>query len=578
VTLLNRIQIAQKLALAFGVTLACCLLLGGFSLGQLSSVNHAAGQMANHYMPSARLLATMDSRLNAMRRVALREIEAGNNLQEFRAQESRMEKLDKDFTEAQKEYEPFVESSQEHEFYDQFKEKLSTYKAAMVRTNQLQEQGKLAEAAVLSKTLGLESFTSLSDALNAGIKSTTDQGTAFAKAAAQKYDNAKLLILLLLTVSVALSLILSVIITRNITVPLKRAAEMLGKVAEGDLTHNLEVTSQDEIGALTDSLNHTVESLRVLLATVSENATQLAAASEEISASASHSSESAHRQSDQTAQVSTAMQEMSATVTEVSDNSRRAADAAREASDTARTGGKVVSETLTTMRSIAGSTTAVAAKITELGKSSQRIGTIAAVIDDIADQTNLLALNAAIEAARAGEQGRGFAVVADEVRKLAERTAAATKEIAGMIESIQKEAREAVAAMQGGSREVELGVTKTEGSGKALDQIIEMASRVGDMVAQIATAATEQSATAEQVNANISNIAEMTSQSSINAGETAKACTDLSNLAFNLQTLVGNFKLNRSSEHPANSYRRTPPSPVRSERDDFSSRDLGIVQ
>jgi len=576
VNILNRLQVTQKLTLAFGVMLAFCLLLTGFCLYQLSEVNAAANRLANRYLTSMRLLSTMDSRLNSKRRVELREIAAGKDMKEFHAEQSRIKELQKDVLAAQNEYEQYIDSAEQRATYDQFKEKLSAYESSMIHTNQMQEQGKIAEAEAFSKVQGKQAFVDVAAALDTAIASNNNLGIVFAKAAEQKYATAKLLILLLLGIAAVVSIGLAASITRNISIPLKRAAEVLGKVAEGDLTHHLEITSQDEIGALTNSLNHTVAELGSLLATVAENATQLAAASEEISASASHSSESAQRQSDQTTQVATAMHEMSATVVEVSNNSQKAADAAREASDTARNGGTVVSETLTTMRAIAASNSAVATKITELGKSSERIGAIASVIDDIADQTNLLALNAAIEAARAGEQGRGFAVVADEVRKLAERTAAATKEIAGMIESIQKEAREAVAAMRSGSLEVERGVTRTEGSGKALDQIIEMASRVGDMVAQIATAATEQSATAELVNDNISNIAEMTSQSSINAGETAKACTDLSNLAFNLQTLVGNFKLDSSKGRRATEANHRNPPPAL--QDEYSSFDLRSLQ
>jgi methyl-accepting chemotaxis protein-2 (aspartate sensor receptor) len=363
-----------------------------------------------------------------------------------------------------------------------------------------------------------------------------------------------------------------IMMNRWVSKPLQKAVLVTDKLAAGDFSGTTDFNTDDqptenEVELLERGIQRMANSLRGLLEKIHISATQLAAASEQISASASHSSESARRQSDQTTQVATAMLEMSATVVEVSNNSQQAADAARGASDTARNGGKVVSETLATMRSIATSTNAAASKIGELGKSSERIGAIAAVIDDIADQTNLLALNAAIEAARAGEQGRGFAVVADEVRKLAERTASATREIAGMIENIQKEAREAVTAMQSGTHEVELGVAKTEGSGKALDQIIEMASRVGDMVSQIATAAIEQSATAEQVNANIANIAEMASQSTTNADETSKACTDLADLAISMQTILGNFKLNSSAERsPSNPLARNVPPSRRSER------------
>jgi methyl-accepting chemotaxis protein len=239
------------------------------------------------------------------------------------------------------------------------------------------------------------------------------------------------------------------------------------------------------------------------------------------------------------------MQEMSATVQQVSENSNRAAAASRQAAETALHGGRTVDETLAKMRVIATAVSGTAKKVEELGKRSDEIGRIVGVIDDIADQTNLLALNAAIEAARAGEQGRGFAVVADEVRKLAERTTSATKEIAQMIKNIQDETRVAVTAMETGTRQVEEGVNSTAEAGKALKQIIEMAEQVGEMITHIATAATEQSGASEQVNQSMDQIARLNQESAVGSQEAASACQHLSGLALDLQKMVSNFQLSQ---------------------------------
>jgi len=198
---------------------------------------------------------------------------------------------------------------------------------------------------------------------------------------------------------------------------------------------------------------------------------------------------------------------------------------------------------LTQMRSISESVSGTAKKVGELGRSSDQIGRIAGVIDDIADQTNLLALNAAIEAARAGEQGRGFAVVADEVRKLAERTTTATKEIAGMIVTIQDGTKGAVKAMEIGSQQVEEGVTSTARAGESLHEIIRMSEEVGSMITQIATAATQQSGATADVNRTMEQIAQLVKESAVAAQQSAKACQDLSELALTLQNMVGSFKL-----------------------------------
>src|SRR5271169_6781810 len=200
------------------------------------------------------------------------------------------------------------------------------------------------------------------------------------------------------------------------------------------------------------------------------------------------------------------------------------------------------------MRTIANSVGDTARKVQELGKRSDEIGRISGVIDDIADQTNLLALNAAIEAARAGEQGRGFAVVADEVRKLAERTGAATKEISAMIGTIQSETRTAVAAMEAGSREVESGVESTRRAGDSLQQIIQMSDHVGEMVKQIATAATQQAAATQEIDNNVDQIARIAASTESGAQQTADALQDFAGFALNLQQLVGQFRLSDGTE------------------------------
>ncbi len=330
--------------------------------------------------------------------------------------------------------------------------------------------------------------------------------------------------------------------------PLSASVELANRIAANDLSvDDLVVDAEDEIGETTAALNQMKNNLREIVRAISGTAVHVASASEELSSSASQQANGAETQNSQTTQVATAMQEMSSTVLQVSENSNRAAEASRHAAETAREGGEIVEETLGKMRIIADSVGGTARKMEELGKSSDQIGRIAGVIDDIADQTNLLALNAAIEAARAGEQGRGFAVVADEVRKLAERTTTATKEIAVMIKNIQDETKTAVTAMEAGTRQVEEGVASTSRAGDSLKQIIHMSEEVGEMITHIATAATEQSSASEEVNSNMEVIAKLVKESADGAQQSAKACQDLSSLALDLQNMVGKFNL--GSEH-----------------------------
>jgi methyl-accepting chemotaxis protein len=351
--------------------------------------------------------------------------------------------------------------------------------------------------------------------------------------------------LVLFFITAFCTVVLALMVERQISGPLQRVTSLLQDVAEGegDLTKRMLITSQDEIGQLSHWFNTFMEKLHGIVLQVAATADHVASASEEISASATQQAQAAGVQKDQATQVADTMQQMSSTVTEVSDNSNKAAEASRQAAETARRGGSIVEETLNKMRVIADSVSATAKKVEQLGKSSDQIGRIIGVIDDIADQTNLLALNAAIEAARAGEQGRGFAVVADEVRKLAERTTTATKEIAGMIKNIQDETKTAVSAMEQGTKQVEEGVSSTANAGASLKEIIRMSEQVGEMVAHIATAAMEQSSATEQVNHNMDQIARLAKESADGAQQSAKACLDLSGMALDLQKMVGSFKL-----------------------------------
>jgi methyl-accepting chemotaxis protein len=438
------------------------------------------------------------------------------------------------------------------------------YHGMVDRVVELHRAGKQKEAIELMATPE-------SDAVRADLASTIAElvalqdklktGAREEQAAAE--SRTTMLISILAIVGVVIGLVVAMLIVRSITGGVTRMVAMIGEVAANNLTvEDMEITSEDEIGKAGLALNKMKNNLRELIQSIAGTAEHVASASEELSSSATQQSQSAETQNNQTTQVATAMQEMSSTVLQVSENSNKAAEASRQAAETAREGGSIVEETLTKMRVIADSVGGTAKKMEELGRSSDQIGRIAGVIDDIADQTNLLALNAAIEAARAGEQGRGFAVVADEVRKLAERTTTATKEIAQMIKNIQDETKTAVIAMEAGTKQVEDGVQSTSRAGDSLKQIIHMSEEVGEMITHIATAATEQSSASEEINNNMEMIAKLVKESADGAQQSAKACQDLSGLALDLQNMVGKFNLGNehSQSGQSRAQRRKPGS------------------
>ena len=336
--------------------------------------------------------------------------------------------------------------------------------------------------------------------------------------------------------------------------PINESAKVLEKLAQGDLTVKMNGEYQGDYAKIKDSINGMSASFSNALSDVANAVQATASASTQISSSSEEMAAGAQEQSSQTAEVAAAVEQMTKTILESTKNAGVAAENAKRAGEIALEGGKTVQDTILGMNNISNVVLKSAATVQELGKGSEQIGEIAQVIDDIADQTNLLALNAAIEAARAGEQGRGFAVVADEVRKLAERTTKATKEIAAMIRKIQNDTKEAVSSMNEGTKEVEEGKSLAEKAGASLQQIIDSSQKNLDVVTQVAAASEEQSSAAEQISRNIEGISSVTQQSAAGTQQIARAAEDLNRLTDNLQNLISKFKIDGSNETIVNNY------------------------
>ncbi|HNT69467.1 MAG TPA: methyl-accepting chemotaxis protein [Syntrophorhabdaceae bacterium] len=330
---------------------------------------------------------------------------------------------------------------------------------------------------------------------------------------------------------------------RKIMGPLKQLIPVASSLAEGDLSIRIETQRNDEIGQLLSAMKNMIEKWRSVVADVQQASGNVASAGQKLNQNAVQMSTLSTEQEQRSSQVATAAEEMSQTIMDIAQNVNSIAGAAQVTLAVAKDGQGIVDKSVMEVKEIAETVDASSEFVRSLGDRSRQIGEIVDVIGDIADQTNLLALNAAIEAARAGEQGRGFAVVADEVRKLAERTANATSEISAMIKTIQEEVFKAVDSMENASGKVTVGVELSAHAGEALKNIVEKADELQLMVQQIASATEEMSTTSEEITKDIGQIASASRETSESSSHTTQAAAELSRLSINLQTTVGEFKL-----------------------------------
>ncbi|MBI6617408.1 methyl-accepting chemotaxis protein [Pseudomonas corrugata] len=539
---LRNMNIAPRAFLGFALIGALMLALGVFALTQMSKIRVAGDNIAQNSVPSIKALneftqLTLRLRVLSYRLLTNREADTQQKTLDLFEQRNQQVRA------AQATYEKLISAPEERAAYEQYVQLLNQYRQLEERMKTLSRNNQVTELQALLNT----ELMSNSDAINAVLVRLTDinnqQAEAFNKNAAQQYSTAFNWVVTLLVIATGLTVLFAWLLTNSITKPIANALDAAEEIAKGNLTRPITVDGSDEAGRLLRAMSTMQEKLRDTLQRISGSATQLASAAEELNSVTDESARGLTQQNNEIEQAATAVNEMTSAVEEVARNAVSTSEASRNATTSAGDGRDLVQETVGAIERMSADVQSTATLIGNLADESRDIGKVLDVIRGLADQTNLLALNAAIEAARAGEAGRGFAVVADEVRALAHRTQQSTSEIERMIGSIQSGTEQAVDSMRNSTERAESTLNIARGAGMSLDTINSAIVEINERNLVIASAAEEQAQVAREVDRNLVNIRDLSVQSATGANQTSAASAELSRLAVDLNSMVGRFSL-----------------------------------
>jgi methyl-accepting chemotaxis protein len=527
------LKIATKLLISFAAVIALTVVLGMFSVSELAKVNQTSTDLSSKWMPSVRVLLQMKTNVVIFRLQELRHILAEDKAA-LADREKAMDVLSLSLKKGQQEYAKLAFTDAEQAGIAQFGKLWDDYLVEHEKIIALSrsQQDQAANDLIQGKSLIINK--NLTDCLEKLTAINIEGGTNASQAGDDLYARARRTIFGTLAGCVVLAALLALAVARAIARPLNQALEVAKTVASGDLTSRIEVTSRDETGQLLQALAGMNQGLASLVGTVRGDAETIATASSQIAAGNQDLSSRTEQQASSLEETASSMEELTGTVKQNADNARQANGLASSASEVARKGGAMVAQVVGTMGAI--------------NESARKIVDIIGVIDGIAFQTNILALNAAVEAARAGEQGRGFAVVAAEVRNLAQRSAAAAKDIKGLIvDSVEKTA---------------LGSKLVDQAGATMNEIVTSIERVTAIMAEITAASQEQSAGIEQVNQAIAQMDQVTQQNAALVEEAAAAAESMQERAGALVQTVSTFRLADNGGRPAAAPRAARPAPT----------------
>jgi methyl-accepting chemotaxis protein len=540
---LRNMSIAPRAGLGFGLVALLVLLMGIWMLVTLKNINEQSQQVEDNWVPSILALNDLSQTVLRVRALTLRVL-LDHDMAKSEPSLKRAEELLAHAKSVHATYEALISSEEERQIFQQFQSAEKDYLTERAEVLRLAHSGDFDAALARFNAGTLNRYAdALATSLNALAQLNEKGVQAATSSISQANENARYGVFVAIALALGATVILAIVLTRSSVAPLGEAVQAAEFVAAGDLTQAIQAAGKDEPARLLAALKVMQGSLRGTIQSIADSSNQLASASEELHAVTEDATRGLHQQNTEIEQAATAVNQMTAAVEEVARNAVSTSEASRESNTTAQRGRQQVRQTVDSIGQLAADVTETSAEVEQLAQRVHEISKVLDVIRAIAEQTNLLALNAAIEAARAGEAGRGFAVVADEVRALAHRTQQSTREIEQMIGGIQNGTERAVSAMQSSNGRARSTLEVAQAAGVALEQITQAIASINERNLVIASASEEQAQVAREVDRNLVNIRDLSLQTSAGANQTSAASQELSRLAVDLNGLVARFKV-----------------------------------
>ncbi|WP_460117255.1 methyl-accepting chemotaxis protein [Pseudomonas sp. S2_C03] len=537
---LRNLRIGLRASLSFAVLATLLVLVGLFGIGQMATLRESARVIEETWMPSSESVHDSAADISAIRLESLRMRTTAFNEVKLKSKSiinDKRQALLKRFDEQA----ALLSSDQERVMLDNLKQGVAKYLSLVDQIVARLDAGHESQT-FEHLNAELSAQGSLVDKTLESIISFNQQGADAAADAAQSlYERAQWIVGSIIVIALLATLLLAWALTRSITTPINHALSAARRIADGDLSGQIVSDGKDEAALLLSALSDMQDSLRLTIRGISDSARQLASAAEEMSSVMEESTRGLQQQNDQIEMAATAVTEMSTAVDEVAANAVSSAQASQASNEDSKHGHVQVSETITAIQGLVSEVLGASEQAQGLAVQAQDISKVLEVIRGIAGQTNLLALNAAIEAARAGEAGRGFAVVADEVRSLAQRTQNSTEEIEQMITNIQQGTGATVGALQSSAEHANQTLRRANSAGNALEKITASISQINERNLVIASAAEQQALVAREVDQNLVTIRDLSTQTAAGATQTSAASQELSRLAIDLNGLVTRF-------------------------------------